>query len=43
MNHLYPLIWYSLGVVTYHYLGVYGRARKKLFQGGEIDLLRPKV
>jgi hypothetical protein len=38
MNAYYPLIWYALGVATYHYLGVYGFQKRKFFSGGEIDL-----
>jgi hypothetical protein len=38
MTHLYPLFWYGLGFLTYHYVGVYSKAKRKLFSGGEIDL-----
>ena len=40
MEAYYPLFWYGLGVLTYHYVGVYGKAKRKFYSGGEIDLTR---
>jgi hypothetical protein len=40
METYYPMIWWALGFLTYHYVGVYSRAKRKLFSGGEIDLTK---
>lgn len=40
MDPYYPLFWYALGFVTYHYLGLYGRGKRRLFAGGELDLTK---
>jgi hypothetical protein len=40
MNTYYPLFWWALGFATYHMLGTFGQARKKLYPGGEIIEVR---
>lgn len=40
MSAYYPLVWALLGAGIYHMIGKYGVARKRLFEGGEIDLTK---
>lgn len=40
LNVWYPIVWWALGVATYHVYACYRKQAKGLFIGGEIELIR---